>query len=199
MPKSFSDEERIYIKEKLKKESLLLFSQFGIKKTTVDEIVRRVKIPKGTFYLFYDSKELLLFDLILEEQAVIQSELIEAVSNIEQPITKDCFSSLIFDLFKKTTDSFIFKIFTSGEYELLLRKLPPEALQQNINDDNESIEKLFSLIPEAAGKDLTLYSGAFRGILLLVLHKKEIGEAIFDDALKLLIDGLTEKIFEVHI
>ncbi|WP_286081321.1 TetR/AcrR family transcriptional regulator [Parablautia intestinalis] len=32
--------------------------------TTVDEIVKRVNIPKGTFYLFYKSKELLLFEVI---------------------------------------------------------------------------------------------------------------------------------------
>ena len=27
----------------------------GVKKTTVDELVKRVGIPKGTFYLFYPS------------------------------------------------------------------------------------------------------------------------------------------------
>ncbi len=31
----------------------------GVKKTTVDELVKRVGIPKGTFYLFYPSKDCL--------------------------------------------------------------------------------------------------------------------------------------------
>lgn len=35
----------------------------GVKKTTVDELVKREGIPKGTFYLFYPSKEMLLYDV----------------------------------------------------------------------------------------------------------------------------------------
>ena len=198
MPKSFTDQERTYIKEKLIQEGRFLFAQYGLKKTTVDEIVQRVKIPKGTFYLFYESKERLLFDIILKEQAAIQSELIQAVASIGTQMSKVHFSTLIFDLFKRTTESFLFAILTNGDYELILRKLPPEALEQNIQDDNASIEQLFALIPEAQGKDLSAYSGALRGIVLLVLHKNEIGLDVFDSALKLLIDGLTEKIFEVE-
>ncbi|MDY4210978.1 MAG: TetR/AcrR family transcriptional regulator [Treponema sp.] len=37
-----------------------------MKKTTVDELVKRTGIPKGTFYLFYPSKEILLFDISQE-------------------------------------------------------------------------------------------------------------------------------------
>lgn len=199
MPKTFSEQEREYIKNKLKTESQLLFSKYGVKKTTIDEIVKRVKIPKGTFYLFYESKELLLFDIIMEEQAAIQGELISNVANFGNQITKERFSSLIFDLFKRTTESFLFPIFTNGEYELILRKLPAEAFARNINEDNESIEKLFSLIPEAKGKNIGIFSCAFRGIVLLALHKDEIGADQFDDTLKLLIDGLAEKLFEVKL
>ena len=61
MPKRFSEEERAYIVSRLKEEAAKCMAQYGIRKTTVDEIVRRVKIPKGTFYLFYQSKEMLLF------------------------------------------------------------------------------------------------------------------------------------------
>ena len=199
MPKSYSEQEREYIKEKLKTEGKLLFSQFGIKKTTVDEIVKKVKIPKGTFYLFYESKELLLFDIIMEEQSLIQNELIKAVSDIGHKLTKENFSALIFDLFKRTTESFLFPIFTSGEYEILLRKLSSDAIEQNISEDQKSIEKLFSLIPQSKDKDMSIFSGAFRGVMLLALHKVEIGEDIFDNTLKLLIDGITEKLFEVKV
>ncbi len=58
MPKSYSDKERDNNK-RLKEEARLCMEQYGIRKTTVDELVKRVKIPKGTFYLFFQSKELL--------------------------------------------------------------------------------------------------------------------------------------------
>jgi AcrR family transcriptional regulator len=197
MPKSFSEQERKYIKEKLKTESKLLFSQYGIKKTTIDEIVKRANIPKGTFYLFYDSKEMLLFDIIMEEQETIHNELNNAVSDLGQKLTKEVFSELVFNLFKRTTESFLFPIFTGGEYELLLRKFPREALEQNVREDNESMEKLFALIPQAAGKDINIYSGALRGVALLTLHKNEIGEDIFDDAMRIIINGITDELFKI--
>lgn len=196
MPRSFTDKERQKIDEQLKAVARAMFSQYGIKKTTVDEIVKRVNIPKGTFYLFYASKEMLLYEVVLEEQAKIQNELIDTLSKIGPSMSKSQFSQLIFDLFKKTTRSFLFPLLTSGDYELLLRKLPQEALERNIQEDDQSIERLFSLIPGAQGKDLAPYSGALRGIVLMMLHKSEIGENIFDETIKLLIDGITEKIFE---
>ena len=64
LPKSYSDQERAYITKRLKEEAAACMGQFGIRRTTVDELVKRVKIPKGTFYLFYPSKELLLFEVI---------------------------------------------------------------------------------------------------------------------------------------
>ncbi|MFH1513530.1 MAG: helix-turn-helix domain-containing protein, partial [Bacillota bacterium] len=60
MPKSFSDAERAYIKERLLREAEACLAAYGVRKTTVDELVRRAGIPKGTFYLFYASKEALI-------------------------------------------------------------------------------------------------------------------------------------------
>ena len=45
----------------------------GVKKTTVDELVKRTGIPKGTFYLFYPSKEMLLFDVSQENINLIKT------------------------------------------------------------------------------------------------------------------------------
>lgn len=196
MPKAYSENERNYIINKLKSEAKLLFSQYGVKKTTVDELVSKVNIPKGTFYLFYASKELLLFDILLEEQALIHAELIEAVTGFAGSLTKEQFSDFIFRLYQRTVNSFLYPIFTTGEYELLLRKLPEEVIAKNTADDNLSMEKLFTLIPQAREKDIKLYSAAFRAIFLMPLHKKEIGEELFSGTIKLLIDGIVNQIFE---
>ena len=56
--------------------------QYGIRRTTVDEIVKRVNIPKGTFYLFYKSKELLLFEVIQEQHELVNQKLYQAISDM---------------------------------------------------------------------------------------------------------------------
>ena len=51
-------------------------------------------------------------------------------------------------------------------------------------------------IPQAKDKDVESFSGAMRGIFLTMLHKREIGEMIFENSLKLLISGLVIKLME---
>lgn len=65
MPKCYTNQEKDEIKRRLMEEAGYCMAQYGIKKTTVDELVKRVGIPKGTFYLFYESKERLLWEVIL--------------------------------------------------------------------------------------------------------------------------------------
>ena len=58
-------------KKKQKRESLLvsafsLFTSKGINDTSIADIVKHAHMAKGTFYLFYPSKEILLFDISQE-------------------------------------------------------------------------------------------------------------------------------------
>lgn len=76
----YSDQEREYIIKRLKEEAAACMGQFGIRRTTVDELVKRVNIPKGTFYLFYKSKELLLFDVIQEQHELVNQKLYQTIS-----------------------------------------------------------------------------------------------------------------------
>ena len=55
MAKAFDDNERKLIKDKLKEGALLFIQQQGVRKTTVDELVKYANISKGAYYLFYTS------------------------------------------------------------------------------------------------------------------------------------------------
>ena len=65
-PKSFSGQERTLIDQRLRAAAAECLERYGVRKTTVDELVRRAGIPKGTFYLFYPSKEALFFSLLID-------------------------------------------------------------------------------------------------------------------------------------
>ncbi len=196
MPKSYSQNEREQITRKLKSEAKALLLQFGVRKTSVDELVKRANIPKGTFYLFYESKELLLFDAISEEHDAIQAELINTVSKYNNTMTKAQFAELIFTLFKRTTNSILYPLMTNGEMEIIMRKLPQEIVAKHIEQDDFNIEKLFALIPQAKNKNINTFGGALRGIFMIALHQKEVGEAVYDSAINLLINGLVEQLFK---
>ena len=195
MPKRYSEEERAYIRKRLKEEAVSCMGQFGIRRTTVDEIVKRVNIPKGTFYLFYKSKELLLFDVIQEQHELINQKLYQEISRFShEPFSVEKLTDVIFEFYKMTEEMPMFQLMDSQEIELLVRKLPREVVEAHLQDDTDSIQKLFSFLPVKKEVDIKVVSAAFHAIYYATLHKDEIGEDGYDEALRMLIQGVITQV-----
>lgn len=195
MPKSYSEKEREYIKKRLKEEAAKCLAQYGVRRTTVDEIVKRVNIPKGTFYLFYKSKELLLFDAIQEQHEIVNRELYQAISNLaNQELSADKLTDVILEFYKMTEKMPILKLLDLGEVELLARKLPQEVVQEHLQDDTDTIETMLSLLPIKKEVDIKVLSAAFHAVYYATLHKPEIGEEHYDAALRTLIYGIVTQV-----
>jgi AcrR family transcriptional regulator len=89
-------------------------SLYGIRKTTVDELVKRVKIPKGTFYLFYESKDLLFYDIFCALHDEMQEKLLAELAVLEGDMDAGTLTNLFFSLYKSLDDSYLLKLITSG-------------------------------------------------------------------------------------
>lgn len=194
MPKSYSEQEREYIKKRLKEEAAKCLAQYSVRRTTVDEIVKRVNIPKGTFYLFYKSKELLLFEAIQEQHEIVNRELYKALSNLAtQELSAEKLTDVVFEFYKMTEEMPILKMLDLGEVELLARKLPQKIVEEHLQDDTDTIEKMFALLPLKKEVDIKVMSAAFHAIYYATLHKAEIGEQ-YDEALRTLIYGIVTQV-----
>ncbi len=195
MPKSFSEQEREYIRQRLKEEAAKCLAQYGVRRTTVDEIVKRVNIPKGTFYLFYQSKELLLFEVIQEQQKNISSELYQAFFDIaDTELSAEKLTDMIFEFYKKIEKMLVLKLLDAGEIEVLARKLPREIVAEHLQNDTDMIEKMLALFHVKKELDIKVISAAFHAIYYATLHKEEIGEEQYDKALRVLIYGIVMQI-----
>ncbi len=195
MPKSFSEQEREYIRQRLKEEAAKCLAQYGVRHTTVDEIVKRVNIPKGTFYLFYQSKELLLFEVIQEQQKNISSELYQAFFDIaDTELSAEKLTDMIFEFYKKIEKMLVLKLIDAGEIEVLARKLPRETVDEHLQNDTDMIEKMLALFHVKKELDIKVISAAFHAIYYATLHKEEIGEEHYDKALRVLIYGIVTQI-----
>jgi AcrR family transcriptional regulator len=196
MPKPLSQAERAHIKKRLIEEAEDCLAQYGLKKATVDEIVRRVKIPKGTFYLFYKSKELLFFDVFLSFHDRTHAELLCQIESMDDKPTPESITAIIFNLYKSIEQSFLYRFLMDGDLELLFRKLPQNALDAHHTRDNLSVQRLVSLVPGIQGEKAGLFSAALRALFSTMMFRREVGEDIFDDALRLLIHGVVIQMFE---
>ncbi len=196
MPKSFSEQEKAYIRERLLAEAKKCLAQYGIRKTTVDELVRRVGIPKGTFYLFYESKERLLFDVILEFNDEIQTELLAEISALESIPDADTLTNVIFRLYRRLDDSFLPRLLQDGEMEFFMRTLPPELAKLHAEHDDNRVREMLKLLPGMQEERAEVFSAALRCVFLTLLYKEEIGEAIYDKTLHILIRGIVLQLLE---
>ena len=195
MATAFTDEEKKVIKKKLHTVAKECLQRYGVKKTTVDQMVVMANISKGSFYNFYSSKELLFFAVLEEYQVEIMNRLTEQLEQ-ENLINTNQFVQLLYDFYQDFRYSFMYTIFKNNEMELLIRKLPKEVITTHHLLDNGMIEKIVSRINIQENITVEIVSALFRTITMCILHIDEIGGKQFDTVLKLLIQGIVREITE---
>ena len=195
MATAFTDKEKEVIRKKLHKAAKECLQRYGVRKTTVDQMVEMVDISKGSFYNFYSSKEMLFFTVLEEYQMDIMNRLAGKLEQ-ENQINADQFVKLLYDFYQDFRYSFVLTIFKNHEMELLIRKLPKEVIETHHLLDDRMVEKIVSRINIRETVSVEIVSALFRTIAMSILHTEEIGEKQFDMILKLLIQGIVGQIIE---
>jgi AcrR family transcriptional regulator len=79
-------------KEEFRKKIIIsagqIFSRFGFRKTTMDEVARALKIGKSSIYYYFSSKEEIFEAVVLSEANILRNELTKAIKSVESPIGK---------------------------------------------------------------------------------------------------------------
>ncbi len=192
MPKCYSDIEKEDIRKRLKENATECMALYGIKKTTVDELVKRTKIPKGTFYLFYESKELLLFEVLMDFHNDVQKRIEEGIGQMRGDSTVEEWTELLLEFFLVAGNNPLLKIMTSSEVEILYKKLPQEVLLEHFQDDEEDLTKIFECMPNAKldESEIPIFSAAFRNLFMNTIFIKETKDEYFEESLRVCIKGL---------
>ena len=193
MATAFTDEEKEVIRKKLHKVAKECLQRYGVKKTTVDQMAVMVDISKGSFYNFYSSKEMLFFAVLEEYQIDVMDRLTEQL-DMEAKIDTNRLVQLLYDFYQDFRYSFMYTIFKNHEMELLVRKLPKEAITNHHLIDDRMVKKIVSRINIRENVSVEIVSALFRTIAMTILHIEEIGEEQFDTTLKLVIQGIVVQI-----
>ena len=193
MVAAFTAEEKEVIKRKLHTVAKECLQRYGVKKTTVDQMAALADISKGSFYNFYFSKEMLFFAVLEEYQIDVMNRLTEQLG-MEVKIDTNRLVQLLYDFYQDFRYSFMYTIFKNHEMELLVRKLPKEAITNHHLIDDRMVKKIVSRINIRENVSVEIVSALFRTIAMTILHIEEIGEEQFDITLKLVIQGIVEQI-----
>ena len=190
---AFTDEQNKQIRNDLIWEARRCGITIGMRKTSVERLTEAVGISKGSFYKFFDSKELLFF-AVLEN---IHTECFMAAQKSLQeneslpPAGRAAAAILAACRWLADTKAFVF---IENDADFLLHRLPEEVKSAHYHDDETHIRALL----EAGGLQpkggMALAAATVRGLILTASHQEQIG-ALYPQVLETLVRGACRELF----
>lgn len=129
MPR-FSEQGKARIQQSLLEEGERLFTAYGLKRVTIDDIVKAVKIAKASFYRFYEGKEYLFLDIAQRKQKEI-FEILEGVLKESESKTDKERVKIVFFAMSELMGKYPFLTNIDSEtVEAIARKVSPQRLAE---------------------------------------------------------------------
>lgn len=190
---AFTEEQNETIRAELIREARRCGVSVGMRKTSVEQLTEAVGISKGSFYKFFDSKELLFFavleDIHTECFAAAQKALRE--NEALPPDERASAAILAACRWLSGTQTFVF---IENDADFLLRRLPQEVKSAHYHDDEVHIRALLEESGLCPKGGIPLAAAAIRGLILTVSHQEHIG-ALYPQVLETLVRGACRELF----
>ena len=139
MPRSFTEREKVQIRNHLIKSCKQSWTQYGYKKTSVDELCRQAGISKGAFYLFFDSKESLFCEVLCGVHEQIRDNVYKIMD--QQQNKYGIAKALKFIYRQYDKNNFLYNS-DSTDFTILMNKLSEEQAKK-IEESNRLNRRLF--------------------------------------------------------
>ena len=194
MPKKYTDEERRNIRLALMKAGGDCLSRYGVRRTTVDELVHLADIPKGTFYLFYPHKEALFLDMIRSYQDDVDTLYPAMLAELDE---NHIVTSLT-DVFMRITMMFyergLYRFLDNAELDVVLRKYGDEEKVDIGRRMDTMLHGLFSYFAIEDEEDIRSFRAGYEALLYMLLSYDRLHDK--EKALRFLIRGLVLQMVE---
>jgi len=197
MSRAFTEIEKKRIRMSLVRAMSDAIARKGFRKTSIDSVVGAASISKGAFYLFYDSKELLMLDAIRSVQEEARKNLLSKLSKPKQApmdVMKQ-FLHGVFDAFEQYP--LMREISKPGVLTELLRALPEEDIDAEIESDEAFFGSVFKTLKDQGilrAVDRKVITGLPRLILALVLNQEMIGQEAFNKLKAVLVSAMAREL-----
>lgn len=201
MPPAFSAEEKARITQMLLDTGHRLFTAQGLRKTSLDELVRPAGIAKSSFYVFFDSKESLYLELMMRQVAEVKRRVIDEAL-LYGDDTRDQLRRFLRASAAELDSNPLYRRLVTHPEEMaaVTRRLDPERMA-GLADNPVTALTEFVTQNQGAGElidtDPAVLIGVLRTVMLVPMHADELGADLYPRILDLLIDivatGLTPR------
>src|SRR5260370_22502221 len=143
MPRAFTAQEKELIRRRLLEQGYKQFSAYGLRKANIEELAEAAGISKGAFYLFYASKEALFMDVVEQVEHRFRQELF-AVVDLPGPSPRARLFAVFQQAFRLVKTIPLLQFLTSRDFDLLVRRLPPETFPEHLASDRVFVNELIT-------------------------------------------------------
>ncbi len=192
MPRSFTEREKENIRRSLREACKQNWTQYGYKKTSVDDLCSQVGISKGAFYLFFESKEALFCDVLCS----VQEQICNAASKMmeEHQDKYGVAKALKFIYREYDKNNFLYDA-ASTDFTILINKLSEEQAKK-IQESNYMSQQLFLSQPHLKFKvDVDLAMSIIYS-LIMNIKNKDILPRNHMETFDFMIDHLIDSLYE---
>lgn len=192
MARGFTEQEKETIQKNLLGACRKSWTQYGYKKTNVDDLCRQTGISKGAFYLFHESKEALFCQVLCAVQDEIYRGALEIME--KQPDKSGAARALKFVYGEYSQNCFLYDS-DSADFTMLRNRLSEEQ-RRKLDASNQKNRQLFCCRPFLKLKvhpDLALsviYS------LLMNMKQKDILPYSHRDTFDFMVEHLIDHLYE---
>lgn len=200
MPRAFTESEKSRIREALMKEGERLFGSHGLRRVTVEEIAAAAGIAKGSFYSFFESKEVLYYEVFLTEERRLKALAREHLAALSPP-TSAAFAEFLKSSLRAVENEPVLMRFLKGEeFQKLMEALPSHYREEHTAEDVEALRPTLERWKGSGylvDEPIPAIVGVIRVVYLLLLHKDDLGRegfsAVSDLLIRLIAQGLLKE------
>jgi AcrR family transcriptional regulator len=182
VPRGFTPQDRDRITRALLAAGRELFTERGLRKTSLDELVAPAGIVKSTFYQFFDSKEELYLQLMLDEAGQVKDRVIDRAL-LSTDDTREGLRRFLHATIDVLEHHPLWRrpVTHPDEMTAVAARLDPERTAA-LGEDNPSTA-LGEYVAdrqrrgEIVGDDPAVVVGALQSVLLLPLNTQYLGDA----------------------
>ncbi len=190
MPKAFTDYEKELINKRLLEQGYRLFSAYGLKKTSVEELAQAAGISKGAFYLFYESKEVLFLDVAEVAEQNFRKEILQVV-DLPGSSPRARMVSILKKVFSLLKTIPLLQFLTGSDYDLIFRRVSPEKIEEHLANDRQFLDELVARC-KSAGIPIQVKPEEIAALLyplvLTTLHEDDYIARNFGNSIGLLLE-----------
>ncbi len=191
-PIIFKNESRDRAKNTMYENGYNLIKKHGIKKTLVEDITKVTGIAKGTFYNFFESKELFINEVIIYKRSCIKAMLNQIILE-NGNLDKDSLKKFIIDL--TFGDNNIYNYLNDEDMTALELKVP-EATSSKAFDKDIALMILNSIdIKERNNCDYKIIANYIKILSLAVANKSKLNDEVLSQTIDLILVSLMNYIY----